>query len=56
LWQVLALVWAAGFGSAIAVHFAIGYTDPIHLAPAITGAVLSLVGLVLTYRPMMQSR
>ncbi len=52
LWQALALVWAAGFGPTLAVHVAIGYTDSIHLAPAITGAVLSLIALALTYRPM----
>jgi MFS family permease len=52
LWQVLLLAGIAGFTPAIGVHFAIGYTDPIHLAPAVTGAVLYAVGLVLSYRPM----
>jgi hypothetical protein len=52
LWQVLALAWVAGFGATVVVHVAIGYTDPIHLAPAIAGALFSLAGLVLTYRTM----
>jgi hypothetical protein len=52
LWRVLALVGAVGFGAAIGVHAAIGYTDAVHLAPAVIGALVYLVGLVLTYRPM----
>jgi hypothetical protein len=52
LWQVLFLAGIVGFVPAIGVHFAIGYTDAFHLAPAVTGAVLYSVGLVLTYRPM----
>jgi hypothetical protein len=52
LWQVLALAGVAGFGPAVGVHFAIGYTDPLHLAPAVAGALLYAIGLVLTYRPM----
>jgi hypothetical protein len=52
LWQALALAGIAGFTPAISVHMAIGYTDPIHLAPAVTGAMLYTVGLMLTYRPM----
>jgi hypothetical protein len=34
----------AGFGAAIGVHYAEGYTDPTHLGPAIVGAVLFLAG------------
>jgi hypothetical protein len=52
LWQALALAGVAGFGPAIGVHFAIGYTDALHLAPAVGGAVLYTAGLVLTYGPM----
>jgi hypothetical protein len=55
LWEVLGLAGLSGFGTAIGVHPAIGYDDPIHLAPAVCGAALSLVGLVLTYRPMCHS-
>jgi hypothetical protein len=52
LWLVLALAGLAGFGPAIAIHPAVGYNDPVHLAPAVTGAVLYLLGLVLTFRTM----
>lgn len=52
LWTILALVGIAGFGTAIGVHPAIGYTDKIHLAPAVAGALVYLVGLVFTFRPM----
>ncbi len=48
-WQALALAGLAGFGPAVGVHFAIGYTDPLHLAPAVTGAALYAAGLALTY-------
>jgi hypothetical protein len=54
LWQALAVAGFAGFGPAIGVHFAIGYTDPVHLAPAVAGAALFAVGLALTYRPMVR--
>jgi hypothetical protein len=47
LWQALAVAGIAGFGAAIAVHLAVGYTDVLHLAPAIAGALLFAVGLVL---------
>jgi hypothetical protein len=52
LWQALAIAGVAGFGPALGVHFAIGYTDPIHLAPAVGGAGLYAAGLALTFRPM----
>jgi hypothetical protein len=52
LWQLLALVGIVGFSCAIVVHFVIGYTDPLHLAPAVSGAALYAAGLVLSYRSM----
>ena len=45
LWQALAGAGAAGFGAAIGVHPAVGYTDWLHLVPAIAGSVLFVVGL-----------
>lgn len=54
LWQVLLLTGVAGFGTAIGIHPAIGYTDFIHLAPAYLGAGLFAVGLALTYPVMSQ--
>jgi hypothetical protein len=47
LWQALAGAGAAGFGAAIGVHPAVGYTDWFHLTPAIGGSVLFLIGLAL---------
>ena len=40
LWQALAGAGVAGFGAAIGVHLAVGYTDFAHLAPAIAGSAL----------------
>ena len=51
LWLTLAAAGAVGFGTAIGVHPAIGYTDPVHLAPAVLGALMLAVGLGLTCRP-----
>jgi hypothetical protein len=50
LWRALTLAGVAGFVPAIGVHPAIGYNDPVHLAPAVVGATLYLAGLALTYR------
>ena len=44
--QALALAGLAGFGAAIDVHVAVGYTDPLHLAPAVAGAARFVIGLV----------
>ncbi|MBX7105289.1 MAG: hypothetical protein K1X57_14495 [Gemmataceae bacterium] len=49
-WQMLALAGAVGFSPAIGVHVKIGYTDPLHLAPAVAGALLYAAGLAATYR------
>jgi hypothetical protein len=50
LWQALAVTGTAGFGTAIGVHYPIGYTSLTHLAPAYLGAVMFVVGMALTYR------
>jgi hypothetical protein len=49
LWQALFIAGLAGFSTAIAIHPVIGYTDVIHLAPAVLGAGLFGSGLALTY-------
>jgi hypothetical protein len=49
LWQALLGGGIAGWSTAIFVHPAIGYTDPLHLAPAITGALFFFLGLALTF-------
>lgn len=38
--QAVAIMGLAGFGAAIGVHPAIGYTDFVHLAPAYLGALV----------------
>jgi hypothetical protein len=53
LWQVLACAGTIGFATAIGIHPLVGYLSLSHLAPAVTAAVLFVVGLVLCYRPMM---
>lgn len=52
LWQALCMSGLAGFTPAIGVHPLIGYLDFIHLAPAVAGAAVFGVGLVLTFKPM----
>ena len=48
-WQALLVAGLAGWSTAIGVHPVIGYTDPSHLAPAIIGAFLYFLGLLLTF-------
>ena len=45
LWQAFACAGLAGFGAAIGVHVVVGYTDVLHLAPALAGTALFVVGL-----------
>jgi hypothetical protein len=47
LWQALFVAGVAGWATAIGIHPLIGYTDTLHLAPAIAGALLFFVGLIL---------
>jgi hypothetical protein len=44
-WQALAVAAIAGFGAAIGVHAAVGYTDLTHLGPAIAAAAVLVIGL-----------
>jgi hypothetical protein len=48
--QILALAGMAGFVAAIGVHYLIGYTDIVHLAPAWLGVALFVTGIAL-YKP-----
>ena len=52
LWQVLTFSGVVGFASAIGIHPLVGYTNLLHLAPAMLGAAIFLSGLVLTYPTM----
>ena len=47
LWEAILITGLAGFGSAIGVHFPIGYTSLTHLAPAYLGAVMFISGMAL---------
>ncbi|HVR86186.1 MAG TPA: hypothetical protein VMU54_17825, partial [Planctomycetota bacterium] len=53
LWQALALSGAAGFACAIGVHFAVGYTDWLHLFPAAAGGLMFLGGMICSRRSML---
>jgi len=50
LWQILCLAGVVGFAAALGVHPLVGYTDLFHLAPAIIGAVMFIVGLTLCWK------
>jgi hypothetical protein len=52
LWQILLLAGVTGFSTAIGIHPIVGYNDLVHLAPAILGALIFLVGIILSFRPM----
>jgi hypothetical protein len=54
LWQALAVAGMAGFLCAIGVHFWVGYTNALHVSPAITGAAQFGVGLALSARRMLR--
>jgi hypothetical protein len=47
LWQALAGAGAIGFGAAIGVHALVGYLDASHVGPAVAGALVFAVGMVL---------
>lgn len=42
--EVVALMGLCGFGAALGVHFAIGYTDFLHLSPAYAGLLMFVAG------------
>jgi hypothetical protein len=52
LWQVLCIAGTVGFATAIGIHPIIGYNDLVHLAPALLGAAVFFIGIVLCYKPM----
>lgn len=52
LWQVLLIGGLAGWSTAVFVHPVIGYTDTMHLAPAVLGAVAFFSGLICVKREM----
>ena len=48
LWQALALAGLLGFGTAIGVHGLVGYLDASHVGPAVAGALIFLLGMLLS--------
>ncbi|HEY7404642.1 MAG TPA: hypothetical protein VIB39_14045 [Candidatus Angelobacter sp.] len=50
--QIVALMGLCGFGAAIGVHFAIGYTDFVHLSPAYAGFFIFLSGTAMLARSL----
>jgi len=54
--QVVILMGLCGFGAAIGVHFAIGYTDFFHLLPAFLGFFMFLGGAALLARAEFSQR
>jgi hypothetical protein len=52
LWQTLLFAGTFGFACAIGIHLIVGYLDLLHLAPAILGAVLFVVAIALSHKPM----
>lgn len=55
LWEALLVAGSVGFGLAIGIHGLVGYLDPSHVGPAVAGAVVFALGMVLT-RPARRSR
>jgi hypothetical protein len=54
--EVIALMGFCGFAAALGVHFAIGYTDFVHLSPAYAGFVIFASGTVLLARSIQAKR
>ena len=48
LWEALLVAGLCGFGCATGIHFPIRYLDPFHLAPALAGFVMFLIGMILS--------
>jgi hypothetical protein len=52
LWQILLVAGIAGFSTAIGIHPLVGYNDLVHLAPAVLGALIYCLGMILSFKPM----
>lgn len=49
LWEALLCAGTVALAAAIGIHFAVGYTDPWHLAPVVAAAGSMVIGLTLTW-------
>ena len=56
VWWALLASGAAGFGGALGVHAAVGYTDARHVAPAVLALAIYVVGLALLWPYLRGSR
>lgn len=56
IWWTLLLGGLPGFAAGFGVHIAIGYTDLLHLSPAIFAFLLYIAGLILLYPYLMGAR
>ncbi len=52
-WWMYALAGTLAYGSTLLVHYSVGYTSLMHLAPAFAGYGAVLLGLVLSYPYLM---
>ncbi len=50
LWWTLLCAGLPGFGATIGIHYIVGYTDPLHIAPVWLAALLYVLGLAFTWR------
>jgi hypothetical protein len=48
LWEALLVAGGIGFGAAIGIHGLVGYLDASHVGPAVAGAVVFVVGMILS--------
>ena len=55
LWWVLCASGVIGFTAAIGVHLVVGYINVVHLGPAILGALIFVVGIAHSFKPMCQN-
>jgi len=54
--ELVALMGLCGFGAALGVHFAIGYTDFLHLSPAYVGLATFVAGTALLSRGLVRNK
>ena len=55
IWWMLLLGGLPGFYGGLSVHLDIGYTDILHLSPALIALLLYIIGLILLYPYLMRS-
>lgn len=49
LWEALGMAGSVGFAAAIGIHWIVGYIDFVHLAPALSGALIFACGMWLSF-------